>query len=287
MPEASDDYLKVACVQTTTRADPALNAESMAASLAAAAEAGAAFVAFPETCNFMETNHKNMRLRVQKEADDMVLKVLCAQAARLKLWVSAGSMVLLDDNDNVVNRALIINPSGQVVARYDKIHMFDVALATGERHNESAHYQAGDKAVLAQIGKHKLGMSICYDVRFASLYRAYAQAGADFLIVPSAFTVPTGKAHWHILLRARAIETGCFVLAAAQCGTHDSEAGKNGRRTYGHSLIISPWGEIIAQAQEEQGIITATLDFMEVAKARQQVPSLLHGRNFISPNNNE
>ncbi len=271
--------MKVACVQMTTTTDSVVNCAAMVAVLREAVAQDVAFIAFPETCNFMERGHKAMRARVQSEADDICLAALRAEAAAHKIWVSAGSLILATPEGHVVNRSLLINPQGQVVARYDKIHMFDVVLDNGERHQESAHYQAGAAAVLAKVGAQHLGMSICYDVRFGELYRAYAQAGADFLIVPSAFTIPTGQAHWHILLRARAIETGCFVLAAAQCGTHE-----NGRRTYGHSLIIDPWGRVLAEALENNPcFITASLDFSQGAKARQQVPSLLHGRNFKMP----
>jgi predicted amidohydrolase len=162
-----------------------------------------------------------------------------------------------------------------VVARYDKIHMFDVTLASGETHAESQNYQAGERAVLADLGLAKLGLSICYDVRFGALYRHLAQAGADIIAVPSAFTRPTGAAHWEVLLRARAIETGCFIVAPAQVGKHE-----NGRETYGHSLIIDPWGKVLAQATDTQGIVFADLDLSLVAKARSQIPSLRHGQAF-------
>jgi predicted amidohydrolase len=243
----------------------------------AAAKAGAQMVALPETCVFMEKGSKAMRQRLTSEADNPHLGALCQLADELSIWLLIGSMVLAD-GDSPVNRSLLISPEGQVAARYDKIHMFDVTLENGETHRESAHYKAGEAAVLAPMGAVQLGLSICYDVRFPNLYRRLAQAGAHVISVPSAFTHQTGAAHWHILLRARAIETGCYIIAPAQVGKHE-----NGRHTYGHSLIIDPWGEIIAEAQHGDRFIMAQIDPATCAAVRQQLPALEHGKRFVLP----
>jgi len=279
--------MKVACIQMTTGCDPVDNLQTIETQTRAAVAAGAELVALPETCISMEKNRKAMRARLQAEADSAPLQALCALAKELDVGLLVGSMVLANDTqkgdgEKAVNRSLYINPQGEIVARYDKIHMFDVTLANGETHAESHNYQAGARAVLADLGAAKLGLSICYDVRFGALYRRLAQAGADIISVPSAFTRPTGKAHWQVLLRARAIETGCFILAPAQVGTHE-----NGRETYGHSLIVDPWGDILAQAEDSDGFILADLELSLVAKAREQIPALLHGQNFLAPDGSE
>jgi len=271
----------------TTGCDPVDNLQTIETQTRAAVAAGAELVALPETCISMEKNRKAMRARLQAEADSAPLQALCALAKELDVGLLVGSMVLANDTqkgdgEKAVNRSLYINPQGEIVARYDKIHMFDVTLANGETHAESHNYQAGARAVLADLGAAKLGLSICYDVRFGALYRRLAQAGADIISVPSAFTRPTGKAHWQVLLRARAIETGCFILAPAQVGTHE-----NGRETYGHSLIVDPWGDILAQAEDSDGFILADLELSLVAKAREQIPALLHGQNFLAPDGSE
>ncbi len=273
--------MKVACIQMTSACDPADNLRDIDTKARAAVAAGAEFLALPETCVSMEKNRKAMRARLCAEATSQPLQVLCALAKELGVGLLIGSMVLENDTqkgdaEKAVNRSLYINPQGKIVARYDKIHMFDVTLASGETHAESHNYQAGSRAVLVDLGLAKLGLSICYDLRFAALYRHLAQAGADIISVPSAFTRPTGEAHWQVLLRARAIETGCFIMAPAQVGTHE-----NGRETYGHSLIIDPWGNILAQASDTDAFILAELDFSLVAKARSQIPSLHHGQSFL------
>jgi deaminated glutathione amidase len=197
-------------------------------------------------------------------------------ARELKIWLHIGSMAVAVGADRLANRGFLISPAGVVVATYDKIHMFDVQLPNGEIYRESKNYRPGNEAVLADLPWGRLGMTICYDLRFAALYRSLAQAGADLLAIPSSFTVPTGKAHWHVLMRARAIETGCFVMAAAQGGLHEA-----GRSTFGHSLIIAPWGEIIAEARgDEPGIVVADIDVAKVAEARGRVPSLQHDQAF-------
>ena len=220
-----------------------------------------------------------MQARLTTQKDNPDVKQITALTAELGVHVLIGSMVLAsDDTPKAVNRSLLLAPDGAVAAQYDKIHMFDVTLANGETHAESANYQPGNTLSLADIGGMKLGLSICYDVRFPTLYRRLAQAGADIISVPSAFTRPTGKAHWHILLRARAIETGCFIIAPAQVGAHE-----NGRETYGHSLIVDPWGHVLAEAGDDDDMILANLDASLVEKARAQIPALAHGRGFATP----
>lgn len=279
--------VKAACVQMTSTRDPAVNLPVIAARVRAAVAAGATLVALPETCTFMERGRSAMRARLVAENDSVEKAVLAELARELGIHLLVGSMVVqadgADGNDGrAVNRSLLIGPDGGVRARYDKIHMFDVTLEDGETHAESASYRPGEVAVAADVagpdGAFKLGLSICYDVRFPALYRHLAIAGADIISVPSAFTVPTGAAHWHVLLQARAIETGCFVLAPAQVGSHE-----NGRQTYGHSLIVDPWGKIVAEAAADAPFIVAELDMAQVDTARRQLPVLTHGRSFKAP----
>lgn len=297
-----NDMLSLACIETCTRRDPLDNAEILSRAIALAAQGGADLIASPETCNFMEAGREAMVSRLCREADDIVVQSMQAAAKTNGVYVLAGSVAVLSMDGRAANRSLLIDPNGNILARYDKIHLFDVTLANGERHTESTNYQAGEQAVTADLPWGKLGMSICYDLRFASLYRSLALAGACFIAVPSAFTRPTGKAHWEVLLRARAIETGCYIFAPAQSGKHE-----NGRETYGHTMIISPWGEIIAQSNpahaSEQGLVEADrvgdrngfdadgftlvkaeLDIQKVDAARRQIPSLKHGRDFQPPN---
>ena len=196
-------------------------------------------------------------------------------ARSLGIYVHVGSLAIRVSPDKAANRAFLIDPSGEIAARYDKIHMFDVDLANGESYRESRNYRAGDLAVVTDLPWGRLGITVCYDLRFPALYRALAEAGASFLAIPSAFTRQTGEAHWHILNRARAIENGCFVLAAAQGGKHE-----NGRETFGHSLVVDPWGRILAEGGTEPGVVMAEIDPAEVVAARSKVPSLQHGRRF-------
>jgi predicted amidohydrolase len=222
-------------------------------------------------------------LRLEKarsEADHPMLAAFRELARETGAWLLLGSAVVRrgDGDDRLANRSFLVAPNGEITARYDKIHMFDVELAGGESYRESNAFRPGDKAVLAELPWGVLGMTVCYDLRFPQLYRALAQAGADFLSIPSAFTVPTGRAHWHVLMRARAIETGCFVFAPAQWGEH-----AEGRKTYGHSLIVAPWGEILAEAPDGVGFVTAEIDRAKVADARRSVPSLSHDRSFAAP----
>lgn len=274
-----NETLSVACVQMTTACDPHENMRVIDARLRQAAARGAELIALPETCVFMERGRKAMQARLTPQRDNPYLKQIAALTAELGVHVLIGSMVLAsDETDKAVNRSILLAPEGHVAAHYDKIHMFDVKLASGETHAESASYQPGEKLAVAAIGDAKLGLSICYDVRFSTLYRRLAEAGANIIAVPSAFTRPTGKAHWHILLRARAIETGCFIIAPAQVGAHE-----NGRETYGHSLIVDPWGQVLAEAGDDDDMIIADIDLALVEKARAQIPALAHGRSFTTP----
>ena len=271
--------MHIACIQMTSAQDPADNLPVIEARLRKAAAAGATLIALPETCVFMERGRKAMQARLTAQQDNPDLKQIAALTAELGVHVLIGSMVLAsEDTERAVNRSLLLAPDGTVAASYDKIHMFDVTLANGETHAESASYQPGERLAVADIGEAKLGLSICYDVRFPTLYRRLAEAGADIISVPSAFTRPTGKAHWHILLRARAIETGCFIIAPAQVGAHE-----NGRETYGHSLIIDPWGQVLAEAGDADDMIMAEIDVSLAEKARAQIPALTHGRSFTTP----
>jgi len=240
-----------------------------------AAGEGASYVQTPENTALMEREPALTLARAMREEDCEALKRLAALAAELGIWLHVGSLAIKVADDRLANRSFLIGPSGKIAARYDKLHMFDVDLAGGESYRESATYQPGRKAVLADLPWGRLGLSICYDLRFPALYRALAAASASFLAIPSAFTRQTGEAHWHTLVRARAIETGCFVFAAAQGGRHE-----NGRSTYGHSLIVSPWGEVMAEAGANPQILLADIDPALCGRARGAVPSLLHGRDF-------
>ncbi|MCJ9430456.1 carbon-nitrogen hydrolase family protein [Kordiimonas sp. A6E486] len=244
-----------------------------------AAAGGATFISTPETTHLMEMNRKAVLEKTFAEGDDPGLKAFRALAKELKVWLHIGSLIIKVAEDRLANRAFVIAPDGDIAARYDKIHLFDVTLANGEAYRESALYDAGDTAVTLSTPFGTLGLSVCYDLRFPYLYRALATAGANILLVPAAFTKQTGEAHWHTLLRARAIETGSFVLAAAQGGLHAT-----GRETYGHSLVVSPWGEILADGGTGNvtgpGVTFANIDLDLVAKARQTIPSLTHTRAF-------
>ena len=240
-----------------------------------AAAGGAQYVQTPEVTTQMERDRAKQFVETRPEEGNPSLAHFRTLARELKIWLHIGSMAVTYSREQLANRALLISPAGAVVARYDKIHMFDVTLPNGETYLESKNFRPGSEAVLADLPWGKLGISICYDLRFPALYRALAQAGAEMLAIPSAFTKPTGQAHWHTLMRARAIETGCYVLAAAQTGRHE-----NGRETFGHSLVVAPWGEIVAEAGVEPGIIYADIDLSKVADARRQVPSLQHDRPF-------
>ena len=253
--------------------DMARNAADASEMIRAAHAHGAEFVSTPEMTNILEPDRPRLKALARPEAEDESVRRFSGLARELGLWLNIGSLALKGEGEKLVNRSLLFAPDGRVAARYDKIHLFDVDLPTGERLRESEAYEAGGTAVLAETPLAAIGLTICYDMRFPHLFRALANKGAKLFTVPSAFTVPTGQAHWHVLLRARAIETGSFVLAAAQGGAHES-----GRETYGHSLIVSPRGEVLAEGGTEPGVILADLDLAEVDQARARIPSLIHGR---------
>ncbi len=276
--------LRAGLIQLTVSDEPGMNLPDTLAFVRKAVAGGAGFVLTPECTNALSSNRDHQRQVLQTEDLDQTLAALRAEAATAGIWLLIGSLGIVtgDADGRFANRSFLIGPDGTVVARYDKIHMFDVNVSETEVYRESAGYRPGNRAVLARTAFGTLGMTVCYDVRFAMLYRRLAQGGAQMLTVPAAFNHVTGVAHWEPLLRARAIETGCFVLAPAQTGFHPETAGK-GRRTHGHSLVINPWGEVIADGGTEPGVIFADLDLAEVARARARIPSLDHDREFSGP----
>jgi len=277
--------MRAGLVQLTVSDDPAANLPETLRLIRAAAVGGAGFVLTPECTNCLSSDRDHQRRVLHLEADDPTLSALQDEAARLGIWLLIGSLALKtrDGDGRFANRSFLIGPNGGIVARYDKIHMFDVTISATESYRESAGYRPGSAAVLAQTPWGALGMTICYDVRFPHLHRDLAKAGAQILSVPAAFNNTTGTAHWEVLLRARAIETGCFVLAPAQTGFHPETSGGKGRRTHGHSLVVAPWGEVLADAGTETGVVLADLDLGAVAKARGRVPALTHDRSYTPP----
>jgi predicted amidohydrolase len=265
----------VALIQTNSGNQIGPNVATVSNLIRSARGSGADLVMLPEVVTLMETRSSLVFEQVRSQDEDEGLKAFRALAHELGIWLHTGSLPIRLSDTKIANRSFLIDPSGAITATYDKIHMFDVDLPNGETYRESKNYQPGERAVVADLPWGRLGLTICYDLRFPHLYRALAKAGADFICVPAAFTKVTGQAHWHVLLRARAIETGCFVFAAAQTGTH-----QNGRQTFGHSLIIDPWGEIIADGGEDVGYISARIDPAKVAEARGRVPSLQHDRDY-------
>lgn len=276
--------MRAGLVQLCSGDNPADNLIVTEALVRDVAASGADLIVTPECTNFIGTNRTRQRDTLVPEEADPTLSRLRQVAAELGVWLVIGSLSVATGSADgrFANRCFVIGPDGAIVARYDKIHMFDVDLDGGESYRESAVFRPGAQAVTVQAGKALLGLSICYDMRFAALYRRLTQAGANILLMPSAFTVPTGSAHWHALLRARAIETGSFVLAPAQSGEHASRDGQ-GRRTYGHSLAVAPWGEVLADAGEAIGVTLVDLDLGEVAVARRKIPSLGHDMPFAGP----
>jgi predicted amidohydrolase len=271
----ADVTFTAAMVQMRTGLLPEPSLEQGIRLIRQAASQGADYVLTPEVSNMMQANRKALFEHLSKEEDDRSLKAYRALASELKIYLHIGSLALRASPERAVNRSFLIGPDGIVIASYDKIHMFDIDLPDGESYRESANYQPGETAVIADLPWGRIGLTICYDLRFPALYRALAESGAFFLAVPSAFTRKTGEAHWHTLLRARAIENGCFVFAAAQAGMHE-----NKRETYGHSLIVAPWGDILAEGDSEPGVFMAQIDPAKVDTARRAVPSLQHGRRF-------
>jgi predicted amidohydrolase len=265
-----------AMVQMRSGLDAGANAEVAVRMIGEAKEAGAAYVLTPEMTNILAANREQLFATIVEEERDTSLAMFREVARKLGIYVHVGSLAIKISPDRAANRSFLIDAKGDVAARYDKIHMFDVDLAGGESYRESRTYRSGKLAVLSDLPWGRLGMTVCYDVRFPALYRALAEAGATMLAIPSAFTKQTGEAqHWHTLNRARAIENGSFVFAAAQGGKHAS-----GRETFGHSLIVDPWGRILAEGGTEPGVVMATIDPQDVAKARARIPSLEHGRRF-------
>ncbi len=277
--------MRIGLVQLNVSDDPAANLPETRRLVQEAAAGGAEFILTPECTNGLSSSRAHQRSVFHHEAGDPTLQALRDEAARLGVWLLIGSLALLtqDADGRFANRSFLIDPMGQVVARYDKVHMFDVDVSATERYRESEGYRPGDQAILAQTPFGVIGMTVCYDVRFAYLYRKLAQAGAQILTVPAAFNHITGAAHWEVLLRARAIETGCFVLAPAQTGFHPENSGGKGRQTFGHSLAIAPWGEVLADGGTDVGVTFAEIDLDRVAQARGRVPSLVHDRVIVGP----
>jgi predicted amidohydrolase len=272
------DKVRAACVQMTSGVEVAGNIEQSTALIRAAHADGAQIVGLPEVANLCQKSRRRALEAARFEENEPALKAWRKLAGELDIWLFAGSMVIKIAEDKLVNRAYMITPDGAVAAKYDKIHMFDVDLPNGESYRESDLFEPGDKSLLVDSPWGGIGVTICYDVRFPQLYRALAKAGANMIWTSAAFTRTSGKAHWHVMQRARAIETGAWILAPAQCGDHE-----DGRGTYGHALIVSPWGEVVADAGEEPGYIVADLDLGRVTEARQSIPSLRHDRDFALP----
>ena len=266
---------KAAMIQMRSGLQPAANLDAALALIGEAKTAGADYVLTPEMTNIMEVKRERLFATIVEEDADTSLATLRELARKLSIYIHVGSLAIKLTADRAANRSFLIDAKGEIAARYDKIHMFDVDLAGGESYRESRTYRPGEMAVVGDLPWGRLGLTICYDLRFPALYRALAEAGATMLTIPSAFTQQTGEAHWHVLIRARAIENGCFVFAAAQAGKHE-----NGRETFGHSLIVDPWGRILAEGGGEPGVVMAEIDLAEVSKARARIPSLQHGRRF-------
>jgi predicted amidohydrolase len=266
---------RVGLIQMRSGRLPRPNIDAAVRLISEAKAAGADYVQTPEMTNIMELKRERLFDAIVAEEADPALAAFRDTARAHRLWVHVGSLALGVSPDKAVNRSFLIDPNGEITARYDKIHMFDVDLAGGESYRESRSYRAGEAAVTADLPWGRLGLSVCYDLRFPALYRALAEAGASFLSIPSAFTRQTGEAHWHVLMRARAIENTCYVFAAAQGGEHE-----NSRATFGHSLVVDPWGRIIAEGGTEPGVIMAEIAPADVVAVRARIPSLQHGRRF-------
>ena len=273
----------VACIQMRSGQTPENNFEVLESMIHQVAGEGAKYVLTPEITNFSVRDKTKMESLATMEEQDIFVNGGKKLAQELSIWLHFGSLILQTEAGNIVNRSMIISPAGEIFARYDKIHMFDVDLPGGESWRESNHFVPGEEAVISSLPFANIGLSICYDVRFPQLYRSLVHAGATILTIPAAFTRQTGEAHWHVLLRARAIENAAFVLAAAQGGKHE-----DGRETFGHSIIINPWGQIIAEADSaEPTYIIAKLDLNEVSTARNRIPALKNERDFSNPINVE
>lgn len=266
--------VRIATFQARSGIDPAANGAALVRAVEDAASGGAEMLFTPEMSGLLDSDRERAIGSVRPEAEDSVLSAVSRAAGDNRIWVQLGSLALRGPADKFVNRAFVVDSAGEIRARYDKIHLFDVDLSTGESWRESAVYDGGQRAVIVRdtpVGA--LGLTICYDVRFPALFERLSEAGADVIAVPAAFTVPTGRAHWEVLLRARAIEAGLFIVAAAQCGAHD-----DGRQTYGHSLVVDPWGEVLLDAGGENGVHFAEIDLARIAEVRSRVPALRHRR---------
>jgi predicted amidohydrolase len=271
--------MKVALIQTRTPATHVAALGHVLPMVRDAAAQGARFIATPEGTNVLQKDRDALLPMLKSLDEDLVVTGLRQAAKDLSVWILIGSALVKRKDGKAANRSALVSPTGELTATYDKLHMFDVDLPTGESSRESATYEPGDRAVTARAGDLNLGMTICYDLRFPALYRALALAGAEVMTIPSAFTRPTGAAHWEVLMRARAIETGSFVLAPAQGGRHE-----DGRGTYGHSLAVAPWGEVLAKLDhDEPGVLIADLDLAASAKARAAIPALANARPFAEP----
>jgi deaminated glutathione amidase len=271
----STGTFKAAMIQMRSGLKPAANIDDAVRLISEAKSAGAEYVLTPEMTNILAAKREHLFGAIVAEEADPSLATLRELARQLGVYIHIGSLAVSLSPERAANRSFLVDRKGNIAARYDKIHMFDVDLANGESYRESRNYRPGEQAVLADLPWGRLGLTICYDLRFPALYRALAEAGATMLAIPSAFTKQTGEAHWHVLVRSRAIENGCFVFAAAQGGKHE-----NGRDTYGHSLIVDPWGRIMAEGSTDPGVVMAEIDPTEIANARARIPSLQHGRRF-------
>ena len=276
--------MKCALLQLSVTDDPEANLTETRSMIREAAQAGAGFVLTPEVTNCLSSDRSHQNSVLEREEDDRTLSALRTEAKDLGIWLLIGSLALKteDPDGRFANRSFLIAPDGTIAARYDKIHMFDVDVSETERYRESSGYRPGKRAVLAETPFARIGLTVCYDVRFPYLYRRLAQAGAEVLTVPSAFNDTTGAAHWESLLRARAIENGAYILAPAQTGTHAAKS-RRPRRSHGHSMVISPWGEVLADAGIETGFVLADISLEDVARARARVPSLNHDQMFEGP----
>jgi predicted amidohydrolase len=272
-----DRVIRAACVQMCSGEDVQKNIADATSLIRQAAAQGARFIATPENTTLMAPDGGAKLERAFAEADDPALPAFVDLANRLDIWLLVGSLAIKLSETMTANRSYLIAPDGRIEVRYDKIHLFDVDLPSGERYRESGTVAPGEEAKVAALAWGRVGLTICYDLRFPQLFRSLAKAGAEIITVPSAFTVPTGEAHWHVLLRARAIENACFIVAPAQGGLHE-----NGRKTYGHSLMVGPWGEVLAEGGVDPGIIMADLDLDLIAEVRSRLPALRHDRAFRS-----
>lgn len=273
------ETFRVGLIQNRAERDMAPSIAALEPMIRAAAKDGAHVIQLPEIATMLEPDNAAVLAKTKPEDQDPGLAKFRALASELKRWILVGSLLIREKGrDKVVNRSFVLDPDGRIVARYDKIHLFDVEIKDGQMYRESATVEPGTRAVIAQLPWGRIGLSICYDLRFPHLYRALAQGGAEMLGIPAAFTHKTGEAHWHVLVRARAIENGAFVFSATQCGVH-----AEGRRTFGHSLVVDPWGEVLADAGDTTGVVTADIDLAKVDAVRRMIPSLQHDRPFTGP----